>query len=70
MVAVRSAVVEAAMPVPFLEPSKGLAAQLSAVAAKRREAMTAETFRTWSTFAAAVFVSTLLLSAATSAPLV
>ena len=32
--------------------------------------MTAETFRTWSTFAAAVFVSTLLLSAATSAQLV
>jgi len=32
--------------------------------------MTAETFRTWSTFVAAVFVSTLLLSAVTTAPLV
>jgi len=32
--------------------------------------MTAESFRTWSTFAAALFVSTMLLSAATTAPLV
>jgi len=31
--------------------------------------MTAESFRTWSTFAAALFVSTMLLSAATTAPL-
>ena len=32
--------------------------------------MSAETFRTWSTFVATVFVSTMLLSAATTAPLV
>ena len=32
--------------------------------------MTAESFRTWSTFAAALFVSTMLLSAAATAPLV
>lgn len=32
--------------------------------------MTAESFRTWSTFAAALFLSTMLLSAATTVPLV
>jgi hypothetical protein len=32
--------------------------------------MSAETFRTWSTFAAALFISTMLVTAATTAQLV